>query len=248
MSDPEILKITNGLLGLALVDTSAVGYSALWQAPDGAAVDEVVIGDYASASAGFACQLTTGIITASPNVATTTREATWCAPSKQESETGETSFGLDLGFYQDAHKVNGFSRFLFENDTREAYVFVGMAGTDPPRAIGRVQLSAAAIGGAGRTNLTAQVSLPFSNKPSIEFGDGTTSVIVNSGALKAAAAPGDAFDTEPTITASDATNAAKLAGLGYIANPLTAWTVGQVMTVGGFEFNWSGTAWDFGAA
>jgi len=68
------------------------------------------------------------------------------------------------------------------------------------------------------------------------------------GATKGAAKPGDVFPAEPTITASDATNAAKLAGLGFIANPTTAWLTTQKMTVGTFDFHWSATAWVAGAA
>lgn len=65
--------------------------------------------------------------------------------------------------------------------------------------------------------------------------------------LKSAAKPGDAFVAEVTVTASDGTNAAKLAGLGFVASPLTAWTTGQKIDVGAYAFNWSGSAWAAGA-
>lgn len=62
------------------------------------------------------------------------------------------------------------------------------------------------------------------------------------------AAPGGAF-TEVSITASDPTNAAKIAPLGYVAAPTTAWTVGQKITFNGTsDFHWDGTAWAAGAA
>lgn len=67
------------------------------------------------------------------------------------------------------------------------------------------------------------------------------------GAQPGVAAPSDVFTGYPTITASDAPNAAKLAGLGFGVSPATAWTTGQAMTVQGFAFNWSGTAWAAGA-
>jgi hypothetical protein len=51
----------------------------------------------------------------------------------------------------------------------------------------------------------------------------------------------------PTITASDATNAARLAALGFVASPATAWTTGQQILIGGLAFNWSGAAWAAGA-
>jgi hypothetical protein len=61
------------------------------------------------------------------------------------------------------------------------------------------------------------------------------------------ASPGDTFPADPQITASDPTNAAKLTGEGFVAVPATAWTTGQKITIGTFDFNWSGTAWAAGA-
>jgi hypothetical protein len=61
------------------------------------------------------------------------------------------------------------------------------------------------------------------------------------------ASPGNVYATGyPTITASDATNAGRIAGLGFIANPTSAWTTGQGIVVNGFAFNWSGSAWAAG--
>jgi hypothetical protein len=64
---------------------------------------------------------------------------------------------------------------------------------------------------------------------------------------KGAAQDGDTF-TEATVTAQDATNAAKLGPLGYVASPTTAWTTGQKITVSTFLFSWNGAAWVPGAA
>lgn len=66
------------------------------------------------------------------------------------------------------------------------------------------------------------------------------------GANKGVAKPGTSYPTEATVTAEDATNAAKLTGLGYVANPTTAWTPGQCMTVGAYRFSWTSTAWAAG--
>lgn len=63
---------------------------------------------------------------------------------------------------------------------------------------------------------------------------------------RAKAQPGSVFPNEPTVTASDPTNAAKLAGLGYVASPTSNWTTGQKITVNGFAFNWTGSAWAAG--
>lgn len=79
--------------------------------------------------------------------------------------------------------------------------------------------------------------------PHAQWGD-TQTVSVSPGA----AAPGNVYATGyPTITASDSTNAAKLAGLGFVAVPTSAWTTGQKITVNGFDFNWTSAAWAAGA-
>jgi hypothetical protein len=71
--------------------------------------------------------------------------------------------------------------------------------------------------------------------------------VFSTGPAKNNAAPNTVYAAEPTVTAQDATNAAKLAGLGYIANPLTNWTTGQKITIGTYLFNWTGSAWAAGA-
>lgn len=70
--------------------------------------------------------------------------------------------------------------------------------------------------------------------------------VFSTGPAKGNAQNGNVYPTEPTVTASDSTNAAKLTPLGYVANPLTNWTTGQKITVNGFNFNWNGTAWAAG--
>lgn len=57
---------------------------------------------------------------------------------------------------------------------------------------------------------------------------------------------GAVFPYEPTVTAQDSTNAAKLGPLGYVASPTSNWTTGQKITVNGFNFNWTGAAWAAG--
>ena len=64
---------------------------------------------------------------------------------------------------------------------------------------------------------------------------------------KAKAQPGTSFANEPTVTASDSTNAARLGPLGYVAIPTSNWTTGQKITVNGFVFNWNGSTWVAGA-
>lgn len=65
---------------------------------------------------------------------------------------------------------------------------------------------------------------------------------------KGAAAPGDVFAAEATVAAQNAVNAAKLAGLGFVAAPATAWTTGQKITIlPTFHFYWDGAQWVDGA-
>ena len=67
-----------------------------------------------------------------------------------------------------------------------------------------------------------------------------------SGPARTNAAPTTVYPADPNITASDAPNAAKLSGLGYYAVPQTNWTTGQKITVGTYDFNWTGSAWAAG--
>jgi hypothetical protein len=76
----------------------------------------------------------------------------------------------------------------------------------------------------------------------------TATIVTVSSPAKDAAAPGDVFPAEPSITESTPASALLLAGLGFVANPLTAWTIGEKIVIGSFDFHWTGTAWAEGAA
>lgn len=178
MSDPVVFTIEEGELGLAVVDTAAVGYLDTWQAPTGKAVDAVTLADYDTGSTGWTCQMTSGALTPSPNTTTSDVPATFCKPAKSVPQPGETSFTLDLTFLQDPNVSTGLSAFLYANDTKEAFVYFGMNDGEPPRMIGRVRLAAGLVGGDARTTLVATVSLPLTRRPDIEFGDATTSIVV----------------------------------------------------------------------
>lgn len=72
---------------------------------------------------------------------------------------------------------------------------------------------------------------------------------------KGTVAPNSRYANEATVTASDATNAAKLTALGYIASPTSAWTAGQsfwlengAATGADYAFYWTGTAWAAGTS
>ena len=75
-----------------------------------------------------------------------------------------------------------------------------------------------------------------------------TAWVAYTGPMRSAASNGDSFPSDTSITASDATNAAKLTPAGYIADPTTAWATTEKITVNTFDFHWSGSAWAPGAA
>ena len=99
------------------------------------------------------------------------------------------------------------------------------------------------VGGEVNARLTADIEWPIvSLVPPTGFGTGYGSP------SKGAAKPGDVFPAEATVSAEDATNAGKLAGLGFVASPTTAWTAGQKIQVGTHSFHWDGTKFAPGAA
>lgn len=67
-------------------------------------------------------------------------------------------------------------------------------------------------------------------------------------AEKGSASPGDTFTPESSIIGSTTTQAGKLEGLGYVADPTTEWAAGEQITVNGYAFHWDGAAWQPGAA
>ena len=205
MSDPIVFMIEEGELGLAVVDTAAVGYLDSWQAPAGKAVDAVTLADYDTGSTSWTCQMTSGALTPAANTTTSDIPATFCSPAKSIPTPGETTFTLDLTFMQDPNVAAGLSAFLYANDTKEAFAYFGMNDGEPPRMIGRVRLAAGLVGGDARTTLVATVSLPLVRRPDIEFGDATTSIVVPgsepAGVMAAAASPVTSSDTGDSFAA-----------------------------------------------
>lgn len=179
MAAATIFMIEDGQFGLAKVDTAAVGYSPNWQAPGGKTVDTVAITDYYAGSATFQCQVTSGALNATPDTTTTDTPATFCQAGTSVPTPAQTTFELAVSFLQDPDVIQGLNRFTFEHDTDEVYFYLGLNGDNPPRAIGRVRCQAGTIGGAARESLTADLTLPCSRKPDVEFGTAeSTSVII----------------------------------------------------------------------
>jgi hypothetical protein len=175
--DPSIFQIEEGEFALALIDTGALGYLSTWNAPGGDTAETAALADYDTDADNWFAQVTSGQITASPNSNDRQVPATFGAAARVIPQPGETSYNLDIEWLQDSHLSTGLSRFLFDHDTEEAYFLLGMNDGEPPRAIGRVRLIAGSFGGPARDNLTSSVSLPLVRKPSISFGDATTSII-----------------------------------------------------------------------
>lgn len=244
-----VFQIESGVFALSLVgDTDPKD----WQAPGGKTVDAVTIADYTSAAGGdFSCQITSGALTAAPNTTTEETPATFCSPAVSTTKVGVTSYTVDISALQDPNVVAGLNRYLFENDTLLAYVFLGLDGVNPPKVAGRCRLVAGTIGGDARTTLTFDLSLPMEAKPDIEFGDATTSEVVEGGADVMAST--FTAGTPGTVTPANATEPSTFAELtaaspAVVASPTSAWTTGQYVqlpgtTAAGDRVSWNGTAW-----
>jgi hypothetical protein len=173
-------------------------------------------------------------------------------PDGSFAEATERTWSLTVTGVQDVESADSFQMFLLEHDGETAeFVFYpktdksgtpvgrGFTGTvtiAPPDNVGNA---------ASGTYATFTATLPLSGK--YQMIDEAGNPIPFKGAVK----PGDVFPAESTITASDSTNAAKLGvpappGLGYVPAKPDAWTTGQKMTVGTYDFNWSGAAWAAG--
>jgi hypothetical protein len=187
MTDPAILTIgedDNGLFALTVVDQADTGYSAAWQAPGGATAATAVVADYTDGD-GFSCQLTSGKLTPSKQTSRRDRAATFCSSASSKVTVGQSTWALDVAFFQDAHVRDGITAFLFEHDTEEAYFLLGArAGTAAPRAVGRVKITAGGFGGEPQADLTDSVSLDVVRKPDVLFGSaGSTRLITGAGVV-----------------------------------------------------------------
>lgn len=168
-------------------------------------------------------------------------------PEGSFSEATERAWSLAVTGVQDVESAESFQMFLLEHDGEEATFvyypktdksgvpmgrgFTGTVTLTPPDNVGNA---------ASGTFATFTATLPLKGKYSMV--DETGAPVPD----KANAKPNDVF-YESTVTAEDATNAALLAGLGYVAaSGATAWGSGEYMIVSGFKFNWTGTAWASG--
>jgi len=206
---------------------------------------KLTITDSAGIEHTFECAVTQAGLTSTGGEAVSLN--TLC-PEGQFSEATERVWQLAITGVQDVETAESLQMFLLEHDGESAEFvfypktdkggnpmgrgFTGDVTLAPPDNVGNA---------ASGTYATFTATLPLQGKYQMIDEAG------NPIPVKGRAAPGDIFPTEPTITASDAPNAAKLGPLGYVADPQTAWATGEKMTVNAFDFNWSGTAWAAGA-
>lgn len=184
MTAPVVFQVEDGIVTLVPVDREAVGYTDAWQAPGGKTAATAALADYTD-SPNFGCQITSGRLAASKQATSTDVPATFCSPGSTRAQAQLTSYTLDLEFLQDVTVRDGLSAFLAAHDAEEAYFLLALdAGTNPPRAVGRVNLHDAGFGGAPRANLTDTVSFDCTRKPDRLYGvTGTTRLITSTGAV-----------------------------------------------------------------
>lgn len=184
MTEPAIFQVEDtGVVALTPVDRAAVGYSDTWQAPGGATAVTADPEDYTDGD-GFSCQITSGKLTPSKQSTRRDRAATFCAPASSSVTVGQSTYTLDVAFFQDPHVRAGISAFLYEHDTEEAFFLLGGDGMAPPRAVGRVRLVAGGFLGEPRADLTDSVSLDVTRKPDILFGaTGSTRLVTGTGTV-----------------------------------------------------------------
>ena len=256
MAAAQIFNIENGVLALSLVED---GDDPTWQAPGGAAANEVTAGDYEGADGiVFSCQVQSGMLTASPNTSDKVTDPTFCEPEVTTTQVGVTSYSLELTALQDPHSADGMSFFAFKNDTKLAYFALGLNSWGAPKAIGKCRIVAGTFGGAARTDLTTDIACPVETKPDIQFGtDAGWTIVHGDGSADTEGttpvATGATAGTPGTFTPPGSQPPANVAGMtGITASPATAWTTGQYVqtaTAGaGGQAYWNGTAWVAGVA
>lgn len=183
--EPNIINIEDGRVALTVVDKAAVGYLDAWQAPGGKTAATATLADFVDAGA-WSCQITSGKLTPSKNVTRRDRAATFCSPASSSPTPGQSTYSLDLSFFQDAHVRDGLSAFLYENDTLEGYFLLGLGDGDltPPRAVGRILITAGGFGGEPQADLTDSISLDVVRKPDVLFGaTGSTRLVTGTGTV-----------------------------------------------------------------
>lgn len=118
-----------------------------------------------TAAPEFGCQVSTGAITAVPNLADV--PATFCAPKTQTPAA--TGWTLDLTWLQDwRDAAGGLSGFAYTHDTELMFFELKLDKADTtPIATGEVRVVAGAYGGEAGVPLPASASWPIQGRPDI---------------------------------------------------------------------------------
>jgi hypothetical protein len=175
MTAATTFRILDGVVGLAPVDTAAVGYKSTWLAPAGATVDTATIAAYDAGSATWSCQVTEVRLQATASSRTETIEDTICSAGQEVPIPQLSTWGLVIAMYQDANYV-ALQQYAHDHDAEEVYFFVGFDGANPPKAIGRLYLAPFGdLGGLARVNLKTTVTWPVNGSPQVLYGSTTDS-------------------------------------------------------------------------
>lgn len=150
---------------------------------------------------------------------------------------------LNLTAIQDFTDASGLQAYSWKNDGETVkFEWLPNGETDTTQSLwrGTVLVNALTVGGEVGQRLDTSATWAIK---SLQLPPAFGSTWYIGGPSKAAATPGDVFPADATVTAfGDLTTA------GYVANPQTAWTSGQKITVGTVIAHWSGTAWADGPA
>lgn len=189
----------------------------------------------------FACQINAVSITP---VYSETGEAkeTLCGDTTEVTRT--KTWTLKLNAVQDGFDdPQGLIKWTWVHEmTWQEFAWLPNGPGGKAQISGQAEVLAMDLGGPVAESLTSDAEWKARNV--------VYHVASQSGVGKSHCAPGMKFPAEPTVTASDSTNAGKLSALGYAVTPTAgpAWTLGQKITIGNFDFHWAGSAWAAGAA
>jgi hypothetical protein len=207
-------------------------------------------GASANTASDFSCQFTSAKITPGDTGSDTADGSYVLCGDLIPTTAADGGFGdkLDFTVVSDHNVATGLIAFSWAH-RGEVVAFSYTPNLNPDEAgataqtfSGTVVMQPLEVGGDVQGDLRISGSLKITGlTPPTAYGTGYAPG-------KQYASPGTKYAAEPTVTASDQSNADKLAGLTYRAVPQTAWLTGQKITVGTYDFHWTGTKWAPGAA
>lgn len=212
----------------------------------------LVGGAGAGTALDYACQVTSASIEPGTDTGTTTDKTYTLCDAEIPTSGGSSGNGysdkLNFTVVSDHNVANGIIAFSWAHRGEPVlWKFIPAKNPDEAGAAATTWQGVATcqpltVGGEVRGDLRISGSWDIlSLTPPAAFGTGYPPAADT-------AYPGATY-TDKRITASDAANATTLNNLAeYIAIPKTAWKPTEKITIGGFAFHWTGTAWKEGAA